>query len=64
MDKVIDSFTHIKTVCIWLNINKVVSIEPVPVLNVTALKSRYLGPQRNCLKKPVPVPNVTALKSR
>ena len=42
----------------------VVSTEPVPVPNVTALKSRYPGPQRNCLKEPVPVPNVTALKSR
>ena len=42
----------------------VVSTEPVPVPNVTALKSRYLGTQRNCLKELVPVPNVTALKSR
>ena len=32
---------------------KVVSTEPIPVPNVTALKSRYLGPQRNCLKEPV-----------
>ena len=45
----------------YCNFLKVVSTEPVPVPNVTALKNRYPGPQRragtghqrNCLKEPV-----------